>query len=70
MAQLILTIPDAQVDRVRAAFAHRLGVDVADVTAETVRTELVGIVKRVVRQAEVEQARDAAGAGITDVDAT
>ena len=63
MASLTITVPDAQVPRLRAAFAYRLGLDVADVTAEVVRQQLVENLKVMVRAAErdlaEQQARDA-----------
>lgn len=68
MAQLTITIPDAQVPRVRAAFAKRLGLAVQDVDAEAIRLELVNLVKIIVRVAEEEEAAAAARAGVTEVD--
>ena len=68
MATLTITIPDAQVPRVLAAFAARAGVPAGDMTAEDARGVLLGLIKTIVRQHE----RDAAEAAIvvTDIDAT
>lgn len=70
MAQLTITVPDAQVPRIRAAFAPRVMKDAADVTAEDVRLALIDIVKKIVRGHEAQEAEATARAGIVDVDAT
>lgn len=69
MAQLTITIPDAQVDRVLAAFAPRAGVeDPANMTAEDARGVLIDLIKKIVRQHERQEAEEAIV--ITDVEAT
>lgn len=70
MAQLTITIPDAQVDRVKAAFAERLDLDVADVDAEAIRQELVSLVKTIVLHYEQREAGRAAEDAVVEVDAS
>jgi len=66
MAQLTITIPDAQVQRVLAAFAARIGVE--NPTAEDIRGEIINLVKIIVRTHEEEAAK--AAIVVTDVDAS
>lgn len=57
MAQLIITIPDAQVPRLLAAYAKKLNVETA--TAAMVRQDIINHVKDVVRTYEYEEAKRA-----------
>lgn len=68
MAQLTITIPDEQVDRVLAAFAERAGKDVGDMTAADARGVLVTLIKKIVRSYERQEAEKAIVT--TDVDAS
>lgn len=68
MAQLTLTVPDAQVPRVLAAFASRRGKDVGDMTANDVRAELLDLVRIIVRQYEADEAAQAAREAVIDID--
>lgn len=70
MATLTITIPDAQVDRVKAAFAARQRIDVADITVQNVQDAIAGIVKDLVHRHESNAAEEAARAAVTDVDVT
>jgi hypothetical protein len=70
MAVLSVTVPDEQVDRVRAAFATRVRKEFVDVTAADVEADLVDYVKNVVRQYEEDVAARAAFDGVSDLDAT
>ena len=66
MANITITIPDAQAARVQTAFARRVGKDPADVTLADVKAELIDLVKIIVRQSELEALREAVV--VTDVD--
>jgi hypothetical protein len=66
MAQLTLTVDNAQVPRILAAFASRAGKDVADMDAEDVREVLMRLVVKIVRQYEKDEAEKAIS--VTDVD--
>jgi len=66
MAQLTITVPDEQVPRILAAFAERVGKDVGDMVAEDIRLELIDLVRKIVRNYELEEARRAVV--VSDVD--
>lgn len=68
MADITITIPDPQIDRVRNAFAPRVGKDPADVTVEDFRQALIDIVIRIVRAYEQTEAEKAIN--ITDIEVT
>lgn len=70
MAQITITIPDAQVDRVRTAFSPFIRKPVADITAQDVSNYLAQYIKDIVRSYEEDMAYIAARDSITDVDAT
>ena len=65
MAQLTITIPDAELPRVVAAFAERAGIAEQDMTAEDARQVIIDLIKRIVRQHERIAAEEAIV--ITDV---
>lgn len=56
MADLTITVPDGQVDRIRTAFADQAGVDPASFTAEDMRQALITYMKDVVRGQEATAA--------------
>lgn len=69
MAQITIDIPDAQLPRVRAAFAARAGFDdPADMTLADAKAVLADLIVRVVRAYEREEAQRAVV--VTDVDVT
>jgi len=68
MAQITITVPDPQVDRVRTAYAARLGLDVADVGLPEFKAAVIEDIKRTVRRFEQHVAEQAIV--VTDVDAT
>jgi len=75
MATLSITVPDAQVPRVLTAYGARLGLtdqdgNARDATADEIRQYLVDRIRADVRIHELREARLAADAGITEVDAT
>ncbi len=59
MADLTLTIPDAQVIRVRTALASNVGVDPATFTAEDARQAIIEWLKGTVRNYEVTEGLNA-----------
>lgn len=74
MAQITITIPDDQIDRVKAAFATRIGPildeegEPVEITAAHVKAELGVLIVKIVRQHERDAAAKAARAGTTDVE--
>lgn len=74
MAQITITIPDDQVDRVKAAFHARIGVQFDEegepipVTVDEVKAEIGNIIIKVVRQHEKDAAAKAARESTTDVE--
>lgn len=75
MAQLTITVPDAQVPRVQTAFGAVLDLrdgngDLRDATADEVRQYLVDKLKQIVRLHESQEATETAVAAVVDVDAT
>jgi hypothetical protein len=72
MAQIIITVPDDQVDRIRTAFSNT-GVFFNDppnppATIQQVKDVLATHIKNIVRDYEREVARRAAIGGIVDVE--
>lgn len=59
MASVTLTIPDEQVDRVRAAFAARANIPVESYTAQEFQDTIAALVKAVVIGYEKDLARQA-----------
>jgi hypothetical protein len=68
MADITITVPDPQVDRVRTAYADRLGLDVVDVGLPEFKAALIEDIKRTVRRFEHREAELAIV--ITDVSPT
>ena len=69
MATLSITVPDAQVDRVRDAVTRALGLE-NQATVDEVRQFLVDHLILTVREQERAEAEAAARAGVTDIGAT
>lgn len=69
MATLSITVPDAQVDRVRDAVTRALGLE-NQATVDEVRQFLVDYLIETVRGQERAAAEAVARAGITDIGAT
>ncbi len=69
MARLIITVPDDQVDRVRAALAPRVGKIPANMTSEDARLAVVDILKSVVESHERREAERAVAANLVPLDA-
>ena len=73
MAQITITIPDDQVDRVKAAFASRLGGvydeegEPREINVDDVKAEVGNIIIKVVRQHEKDAAAKTARDSTTDV---
>ena len=70
MAQITIDVPDAQIPRVRAAFAKRLDIPVADVDVAEVKGALIDILKTIVRSSEQDEAARTAAQAVVDVDPT
>ena len=70
MAQVTLTIPTEQVDRIRAATAHRLSLEVEDVGVAQVQELLASQLKKIVLGFERDEAGRAARDNVTEVDVT
>ncbi len=67
MATLTITIPDANVTRVRAAFGHLQGTSTwVPATTQEVQDALTTYLRRQVRSYEEGLAQQAALAGVTD----
>lgn len=70
MAQLTITIPDPQVDRVREAFSPLARKEPADMTAQDVTDVLIEYVINITKQYEEDVANIAAQASVTEIDVT
>lgn len=69
MPDLTITLTAAHVARVQTAFGNKLGLP-GDASAEQVRQELIGYLKRVTRSYETEVANKAASDAVTDITPT
>lgn len=70
MPQITVDIPAEHVDRIRAATAARLNMDVVDVGLPEFKAMLIDHIKKIVRGYEIEQAQATARGAVTDVEAS
>lgn len=73
MAQVVIDIPDGQVNRILDAFATRFGwvsVQASGAKAAFAKAQVAKWVKEVVKNEEIRQAQLAAGSSVTETDVT